>query len=309
MKRHAYAFAALIAAVGLGACSDDGLTGNGGENRLRLQLTDAPGDLKEVFVKIEKVVLVRSETDTTGDSRIEIRPEITDYVSLLTLSGGKLLDIADTTGLPSGTFTQMRVYLDDAYIRLNDDRVFATAGASLPAGVTSSGTLKCPSCSQSGIKVKFTNGGLTLSENSVAVIDFDAGQSFGHEAGKSGQWIMRPVIRATAKTITFGAIRGNVTLGTGVTIPTCGGQANTITAFKPFAALASDTLSGVVDAAGAYRISNVTPGTYTLGYTADVTFTNGDSLTFVAAPSAATVAVAEADSATANFAVSAVTCH
>lgn len=306
----------LVGALALGACDSNGdgtLLGNTRGNRLTVQLTDAPGDLKEVFVKIEKIVLVKSDADTTGSNRLEIKPKVTDWINLLSLSGGKLLDIADTAGLAAGTYSQMRVFIDDAYIKTTDNRVFATSGATLPSGVTSVGTLKCPSCSQSGYKVMFTNGGLTISPNSSVVIDFDAGQSFGHEAGKSGQWIMRPVLRATAKTTTApaanGLIKGAVTLATGVTIPTCGGQANTVQQFKPFARLNADTLSASVDAAGAYRIANVNAGTWTLGYHRDVTYTNGDSLTFTATPTPATVTVAAQDSATANFSITAASCH
>ena len=300
----------LIGTLALSACSDT--TGTPGANRLTIQLTDAPGDLKEVFVKVEKIVLVKSDSDTTGSNRIEVKPKVTDYINLLSLSGGKLLDIADTVGLSAGTYTQIRVYIDEAYIKTNDNRVFATADATLPTGVTSAGTLKCPSCSQSGFKIHFTNGGLTIGGSSAVVLDFDAGQSFGHEAGKSGQWIMRPTIRATAKTTTAptgtGIIKGSVTLASGVTIPACGGQPNSVRQFKPFARLNADTLSAPVDSLGAYRIGTVSAGSWTLGYHRDVTFTNGDSLTFTATASPATVTIAN-DSATANFSISAVTCH
>lgn len=296
----------LVGALALGACSD-GVTDGNGSNRLRVQLTDAPGDLKEVFISIDKIVLVKSETDTTGNSRIEITPD-TGYINLLALSGGKLLEIADTTGIPDGTYTQMRVYVDEAYIRTNDNRVFATSGAELPSGVTAAGDLKCPSCSQSGLKVFFTNGGLTISENSTVVMDFDAGQSFGHEAGNSGKWVMRPVIRVTAKTVAFGNIKGMVSLASGVTLPACGGGATRLTAFKPFARLNADTLTATPDTLGAYRIGSVTPGTYTMGFAKDVTYTNGDSLTFAATPSVATVTIS-GDSATANYSITSATCH
>ena len=293
-----------------GACSDGDLTGGSKSTRLTIQLTDAPGDLKEVFVKIEKIVLLRSGNDTTGTSnRIEIKPKVTGFVNLLTLAGGKLLDLADTTGIAAGTYSELRIIVNEAYIRTNDNKVFATSGAALPASITATGTLKCPSCSSSGYKVKFTNGGLVISANSSIVIDFDAGQSFGHEAGKSGQWIMKPVLRATAKTVAFAKISGTVSLATAITIPTCGGQSNGLRSFKPFARLNTDTLSAVVDSTGAYRVSNVTPGTYTMGYAKDVTFTNGDSLTFAAAATPATVTVAAADSAKANYQITAATCH
>ena len=77
----------------------------------------------------------------------------------------------------------------------------------------------------------------------------------------------------------------------------------------PIAVMAGDTLTGVTDAAGAYRITGVVPGTYTLSSVKDYTYANGDSLTITAAPSAASVAVVAGDSASANYQITAATCH
>lgn len=310
MRRFGF-FAVLLTAAVLTGC-DDEVTGGEGTGRLRVNLTDAPGDLAEAFVKIDEIVLIRSEADSTNpnsNGRVEITPDVTGFIDLLDLTGGEILQLADTSGIPEGTYSQLRLVIDEAYVKLKDGRVFATSGATLPAGVTAAGTLKCPSCSQSGYKVKFSQSGLVITDNSVVTIDFDAGQSFGHEAGKSGQWIMHPVLRATATTIRLGRITGNVTLGTGVTIPACGAQTNTRVAFKPLAIMGTDTISGVTDTAGVYNIANALPGTYTLGYVKDVTFTNGDSLTFTAAATPASVTVAQADSAKSNFQITAATCH
>jgi hypothetical protein len=202
------------------------------------------------------------------------------------------------------------VVVTNAYITTSDGRTFATSGATLPSGVTASGTLKCPSCAQSGYKVFFSGGGLNIQGNSTVVLDFDAAQSFGHEAGKSGQWIMHPVLRATATTIRFANITGKVAVkDTTVKFPTCGGAATNVTAFKPLAIMSADSLTGVVDTAGNYKVSNVLPGTYTLSFAKDVTYTNGDSLTFAATPSVATLAIAQGDSAKANYQITSVTCH
>ncbi|HEX6557810.1 MAG TPA: DUF4382 domain-containing protein [Longimicrobiales bacterium] len=299
------------AALALGAC-DDGVS-TGGSGRLTIKLTDAPGDLAAAYVKFDKIILLRSAADSmVADSmrRIEFVPTVTDYINLLNLTGGQLLDLVSGASVPEGAYSQLRVVVTDAYITTKDGRTFATAGATLPAGVTSSGTLKCPSCAQSGYKVSFSGGGLNILGNSTVVLDFDAQQTFGHEAGKSGQWIMHPVLRATATTIRFAKITGNVAvMDTTVKIPTCGGQANTLAIFQPLATAGTTTLTGIVDSLGAYKIGSVLPGTYTMGYAQDVSFTNGDTLTFAATPSVATVTVAEADSATANYQITAATCH
>lgn len=311
MRSTRYLMGLLVAAFALGACDEDSVNGSG-TGRLSVMLTDAPGDLAEAWVKIEQVILVRNAADTlSSDStrRITITPDITNYINLLNLTGGQLLEIIDDESVPEGTYSQVRVVVDEAFIKLKDGRVFATSGAELPTGTTRSGTLRCPSCSSSGYKVMFTGGGLNVSDNTTVVLDFDAAQSFGHEAGNSGQWIMRPVLRASATTIRLGSIRGTVALAQGVSLPQCGGAASTVAQFIPTAVMGTDTLTGTTTSTGSFRISAVAPGTYTLGFARDLTFTNGDSLTITAAPSVPTVTVAQSDSATANYTISAASCH
>ena len=310
MRRLGFMAVVLTAAV-MAGCSDE-VTGGEGNGRLRINLTDAPGDLKEAFVKIDQIVLIRRDVDSLDENstgRVEIEPDFDGYINLLELTGGEMMELADTSGIPEGAYSQLRIVIDEAYVTLKDGRVFATSGAELPAGVTADGVLKCPSCAQSGYKVKFSSGGLNINGTSIVTVDFDAGQSFGHEAGNSGMWVMRPVLRATATNIPFGRITGNVALATGVTLPACGGQSNSLAVFKPLAVLGSDTLSGVTDSLGVYNVSNVIPGTYTLGFVKDITYTNGDSLTIAATPSVATLAVVSGDSAKANYQVTAATCH
>ena len=308
MRRSVFAMSALMALV-LAGCEDTGSSGPDG-GRLTIQLTDAPAaDIKEAFIQVDKFILIGTPNDTTASGRIEIDPDIDDFIDLLTLTGGKVMEIVDDADVPEGTYSELRVVLSNAYVRLKDGRVFATPGADLPDSIDVDGELKCPSCAQSGYKIKFQGSNFTITDNSIVTVDFDVAQSFGHEAGNSGKFIMKPVLRATAQTVQLGRIRGNVTLATGVTIPTCGTMTNNLSVFKPIAVMAPDTLTGVTDAAGAYRITGVVPGTYTLGSIKDYTYANGDSLTITAAPSAASVAVAAGDSATANYQITAATCH
>ena len=311
MRSSRFGFLAVLAtAAFLGGC-DDEVTGGEGTGRLRVMLTDAPGDLAEAFVKIDQIVLVRSDADSTNENapgRIELTPDVTGFIDLLDLSGGDVLEILDEDDIPEGTYSQVRLVIDEAYVELKDGRVFATSGATLPAGVTADGTLRCPSCASSGYKVKFSQGGLVIADNSIITIDFDAGQSFGHQAGNSGQWIMKPVLRATSTTVRLGRITGNVALATGVTIPACGATTNTVSVFKPLAVMGTDTLSGTTTEAGVFNIT-AAPGTYTAGFVKDITFTNGDSLTFTATATPATVTVLQADSVKTNYQITAATCH
>src|SRR5688572_3283129 len=87
--------AVLLTAAVLTAC-DDEVTGGEGEGRLRVLLTDAPGDLEEAFVKIEKIVLIRSDADSTNENssgRVEITPDVTGFINLLDLTGGDFIEI------------------------------------------------------------------------------------------------------------------------------------------------------------------------------------------------------------------------
>ncbi|MGH7460729.1 MAG: DUF4382 domain-containing protein [Longimicrobiales bacterium] len=311
MRRTTFMMSAITALLAIGACDNADSDLNGlDRGRLTIQLTDAPGDLAEAFVKIDRFILIRGDEDSSDESgRIELTPLQAGFIELLVLAGGKVLNVVDEADVPEGTYSQLRVVVDEAFVRLKDGRVFATPGATLPAGVTADGELKCPSCSQSGFKVKFSGGGLVVDDNSIVVIDFDAANSFGHEAGKSGMWIMHPVLRATANTIELGKITGNVTLATGVTLPACGGQPNLLSVFRPTAATGTDIITGVTDELGVYVFSNVVPANYTLGFLKDVTYTNGDSLTIAAAATPPSVTVAPGATANANYQITAATCH
>lgn len=61
------------------------------------------------------------------------------------------------------------------------------------------GVLQTPSFDQSGLKVNLPQGELELEgESTTWLVDFDVAESFGQEAGGSGQWVMNPVITGTA---------------------------------------------------------------------------------------------------------------
>jgi hypothetical protein len=290
----------LLAAIPfLGACDD----GTGSRtSRVTLKLTDAPADLAEAWVEIEQVYLQGS------GGRIVLRDESTGLIDLLTLRD-QVIDLVSDHPVPAGSYSEMRFVIGDAYIRTESGQVFATAGAQLPPGTVATGTLHCPSCAQSGIKVKFMDGGLSLVDDAeILVADFDVSRSFGREAGQSGRWVMHPVI--TGADFTFsGGIAGTVGLAEGVTLPACGGGDVTLAHFVPRALVGTDTIaSGNVDESGAYRIRFVPPGSYTLGYAPSLTFENGQTVSFTAAATPATVSVTSGATASADYAISAATC-
>jgi len=300
----------LLAVLMSGACGDGSTGPGGGDGELTIALTDGPGDLAAAFITIDRITLI-GRTDAGESGVFEFTPAVTGYISLLDLAGGAALALVDGEAVPSGQYTEMRVYLGDAYVELADGRVFATSGAELPEGVTADGTLKCPSCSQSGFKVKFMNGGLVIDadESTSVLLDFDAGQSFGHEAGNSGKWVMNPVLRATTNSVQFGGLTGTVTLAQDVTLPVCGGAQFELTDFTPIVTLDGDSYSGVIGSDGTLTFATLVPGTYTLPTTGTVTFSNGDTLALGLAPTPATVTITDwGEAATADLAVTSAVC-
>ena len=300
----------ILAVLALGACSEDPSGVSAGEGRLTVRLVDAPGDLDEAFITVDRIRLV-GVTDEAAAETVDFEPEVTDWIDLLALSGGQALALVDGEAIPAGQYSELRLYVVDAYVRLKDGRVFATSGADLPDGITAAGELKCPSCSQSGFKVKFMNGGVEVAEdeNTTVTLDFDVGQSFGHEAGQSGKWIMHPVLRATTSTVSFARLSGTVTLAQGVTLPVCGGSTFALTGFQPVLTLNGESYSGVIAADGALTFGTLVPGLYTLPTTATISFTNGDSLTLLLTPTPASVTITEwGQAVTANYVVTSAVC-
>jgi hypothetical protein len=183
-----------IAALGLAACQDIGGTDT---TRVTLQLTDAPGDVLEAVVTISQIYLQGGSDSTNASGRVVLKssPVTTDLLKL----ANDVETLVDSAAVPSGTYSQLRFVLSGAYLKVDaagGPLVYATAGyAGAPPKVD--GTLQCPSCSQSGLKVTFP-GGITLDGTAQTwVVDFDVSESFGQEAGQSGKWVMRPSLKAT----------------------------------------------------------------------------------------------------------------
>jgi hypothetical protein len=192
--------------------------------------------------------------------------------------------VADVPFEPD-TFQELRLVLAGAVLVTKQGEVFATPGATLPPGV-SAGTvqqLQCPSCAQSGLKIKVQGAvpELEEGENAVLLLDFDVTESFGHRAGRSGRWIMHPVVHASWVEAPPSAIRGTVTVSTDAqgaplfAIPQCpAGTARSITDFVPRAiaqtlndAQGNDVVrTGTVAANGTFAISPVDPDTYTMSF-------------------------------------------
>jgi hypothetical protein len=145
-------------------------------------------------------------------------------------------------------------------------------------------------------------------DSEVVLVDFDVAQSFGREAGRSGRWVMRPVIHASDFS-TASVIRGTVALGEGVTLPaSCGEQNISRAHFVPTATAGEIVVSGRTEVDGNFRFSFVTPGSYTLGHVGAVAFDNGDVLNFQATVTPATLAVGEGENLTAAYTITGASC-
>lgn len=309
IRKHGRLAFSLLAALAMAACGDGtGGTGANGEARVSIRLTDAPGDLQEAWVRIDRIYLKGGPADSTHSGSEDLLTTRTDWVDLLTLSGGRTAELVSGAVVPAGRYSELRLVVCEAYLVDNDGDVYATRDAVLPAGVTADGTLQIPSGCSSGIKVKFQGDEPVelASESAIMTVDFDVSQSFGHQAGNSGRWVMHPVVHATAVGFA-GGIGGTVSVAQGLTLPTCGGSPVAVTAFVPQATAGTSTFTSAVGTDGRYRIT-VGAGTYTMAYAPALSFANGDSLMITAAPSVPTATVASGGTATVDYSISAATC-
>jgi len=179
---------AFLAAL-LGAC--DSNPAGTEEARLTILLTDAPGDIVSAEVEILEIYLQPRDDDDDdgGDDEGNGRKLLYsggETFDLLDLQNGVTAVLADVS-VPAGTYNQLRLILGDIEIETEGGETFSNTDQSLI----------CPSCAQSGLKIQLPAGGLRLEAGQQNVlIDFDVAQSFGHQAGNSGKWVMHPVIKA-----------------------------------------------------------------------------------------------------------------
>lgn len=331
ITRLAAGLMALGLALGLSACGDDA-TGPGGQTSLSVQLTDAPGDVHAVWVEITDLQLVGGPADgqdgdggengQDGDGAdggpISLLDAPTDLIRLTDLVG-TTQTIVNEAQVPSGVYTQVRVIVGDAILQVEADDgtggdAYVMGDPALPEGVTEGdvvGNLLCPSCPQTGIKVKLPDGNLTLeTDDADLILDFDVSQSFGRRAGMSGMWVMHPVIIASEAS-QAGSIAGTVATGEGVSVPECGGDARSVEDFVPTATLASDTetvKSADVGSDGSFTFDAVAAGDWTMGFESEADFENGDVLTFEADVDPGTVTVEAGAEATADYTITAASC-
>jgi hypothetical protein len=217
--------ASCLLALGLG------MVGCGGESTVTIKLTDAPGDFKRAVVTISEVELLGE-----GENNRVIllnEPKTTDLITL----ANDTADLVTDATVPAGTYKELRFVITGAFIEVEQEdgttKIYASSPdyAGLPEGAEVAGELQMPSYGASGLKVKIAAPVAVEGEQKVILVDFDVAQSFGHQAGDSGRWVMSPVIKAAD--ITFsGTVTVTLAAGEGVSLPNQDGQQLTLGAFQ-----------------------------------------------------------------------------
>lgn len=196
-----------------------------GNGTLSILLTDAPGDMISAVVTVDQVYLQAEDSNEDAESsRIVLRDEPAT-VDLLTLQN-EVLDLVDGETVPEGSYHQLRLVISGGYIELEGEGadspsiIYASSDAyAAEQGVEADGRLQMPSYASSGLKIKL-DGDLADIEGdqNVVLLDFNVADSFGKDAGNSGQWVMSPVISATDLAFT-GQAELALALEEGVTLP------------------------------------------------------------------------------------------
>ncbi|BDG09568.1 DUF4382 domain-containing protein [Anaeromyxobacter paludicola] len=188
IRRSALLALAAFALSGLAAGCGGSTSGSTGS--MSVHLVDAPGDYLHVSLDVQTIEI------QSGTSGWIVLGHPNKVIDLLALVNGLSEELANGASLPAGHYDQMRLVLGtDNTVTLSDGSVVA---------------LKVPSGSQSGLKfpVSFDVAAGTTKD---VFIDFDAHKSiFVHEAGRSGKYLLRPVVRAVDRVVT-GSISGLVT--------------------------------------------------------------------------------------------------
>lgn len=198
MRRiHALVFAFVVSAglLAWAGCDTMGTSQNTPNNRaadgasFHVRLTDAPGDVVQAVVTIERVSVVPVEDSGNGDARnggIQMLSDSAFTTDLTSLQAGVDTALASIDSIPAGTYGQIRLVTADTA-----DVLYETA-----EGDSARATLKQPSAAQTGIKINFDPVTLDAAGDSAEVVlDFSVEDSFV-KAGRSGKYIFKPVVQA-----------------------------------------------------------------------------------------------------------------
>jgi hypothetical protein len=322
MTRNLIRSLAAVAGLSVALAACDG-TGPERPSGVTLLLTDAPGNVDEAWVKIDRVYM-----QGTG-GQTDLLSAQSEWIELTSLAGHTTATLAEGVATPPGTYGQMRFIVTEAYL-VSGGKTYATVAAQ-NSGIEADGLLHIPSVQQTGFKVSMPDGGFTVPEAEIpvtVVVDFDVVESFGQQAGQSGRWVMRPSLRATYAAVS-GEIEGVITLAKDedgeplVSFPAaeaCGGIALDFTNFTPQAIGPDDAVvSGEVTAqeeGAEYAMTFVAPALYTMSYKDSFVIHVEDGedagdyqVSFEAEASPHQVTVPEAESVTVDYRITGIACE
>jgi len=258
-----------------------------GNATLSVWLTDAPGDVANVWVEVENVILVGS------GGQLSLLDEASELINLMELRDSTMPLVTDAE-VEIGTYGQIRFLIGGAVLETTDGQVFVRGGAEHPQGLAATGNLQCPSCSQTGIKVRIPSGVELEAGSNGLLLDFDVTQSFGRQAGQSGMWVMRPTIQGVLAPpeeleegefgmMIEGSVLLGLDLGVPLTLPVCSGEQRTLVDFTPTATSTTLTdddgdplvFAGETTSGGGFGIRVLHADTYTLGFSSETVLDAG----------------------------------
>ena len=185
-------FALLAFTISFLSCSDDKISDPENSSRVILKLVDAQGDYEQVNVEIVDIQYNSAEDEKgwqsfTPEGGYPIQTDLTKLIA-----GNELL-LSDEI-IPSGWMEQIRLVLSE-----NNSLKLEGQDDLIP--------LKTPSAQQSGLKIKLDQQ-LDPGFSYTFILDWDVQKSIV-QAGNSGQYLLKPVIRANAE-VNSGSVSGTV---------------------------------------------------------------------------------------------------
>jgi len=228
-------FSILVLSVFVLSCSDSD-DSSAETSRIKVGITDNPGDYDEVNIEILDVK-IKNSNDTSDDGWVSIGIANPGIYNLLDLTGGVTASLSDSQ-IPSGYLGQIRLILGDNNTVVKD-------GVTYP--------LNTPSAQQSGLKLQVNQ---TLEPNFTYdfLIDFDVNRSIVVQAGGSGIFNLTPVLRISS-VANSGSISGTVDTGD----------------YQVSASVIVGTVevSALTNSEGVFYLHGIPAGTYTLTLTPD----------------------------------------
>lgn len=207
---------ALLLALPLAACE----SGTDAEfGTVSINLTDAASEeVTTAWVTITDIYLQQESGEMDPEnSRVYLMEDGDETHELLSLAND-VEDLVVGATVPAGIYDQLRLVITDGCIVVGEGEtatVYSSSDSYDLCGPVDA-RLHMPSYAQSGAKILLR--GLEVSGgHQILLLDFDVSESYGHQAGNSGMWVMHPVIHWADMSFTAGA---DVTLSAGeVTLP------------------------------------------------------------------------------------------